>query len=247
MKTICIIIFLTLSVITGKSQEVIKTSKHELSIGLNYNRSKFSNYGGKGFGDMFITDFTDEYNNLLRINRKKTFFNGLGIQLQYNRLFNKYLYISSSINFNSYIASKYYHYNSDFSVNKNLYDVESASAFFIDQGIGFIPLSNNKIELRTGFGVGLGYVSIEEIVNPDYFFFDEEMTLLAFKGFSKRNQSSFMIGGFVESALNFKIIPDKMSLGIKYKFFIAGTNLVNSGQSSPYLVHNLGLNILVKL
>lgn len=207
MKKIFLIALLFHYVLNIQSEEIIKFSKHELDVNFLFIRNKHLLFGNK---PLIIEDKNFE-NIVFSIDRKFTHRNGLGIQLQYNRLFNRYLYISTSLNFNYYIPSRYYYLNGDLSYNFNLYETANASAFFVDQGVGVIPLNSEKIELRIGTGIGVGHTQYQEVLGPKYYYQDDEGENLIFTGYSKIVEASPMWGGFFENSINYKIIKDKMA------------------------------------
>ena len=263
-KYILILFVLLLNNIKLKGQE-LKTKfpkKHELSFALHYAQQK---YGDHVVDKLFIKDELHNDNILESLSIGKKMGRGFGLRAQYNYHFHKNIYLSTSLN-TFFYKPQYVSY--DFSNLNNfttgltpqalenllkLYtDINlkgkvafSANQFFFDVGLGFIPYSYKRFNIRLGLGLIAGYhyyIDPAVYINYDEYDTPNNRSFIIFNGLRSHISKSFLVGGFAEASLNYEIKPDKISIGANYKF-----TLTKKWFDDGVFPQNFGVIVNVKL
>ena len=261
MKNIIIIFLVSIiniqNVFSEDSKHQVAYKKHELNIALHYAQHKNGDHPLEQItifspDGLYIADYQKVGKKVGR---------GISMRAQYNYFFKRKIFFASSINMffyspmtvhydwtknsNTYITRDIFHPILSKSDNKGKLNF-TANQFYADFGLGFVPIIKNRFSWRLGLGFCLGYHSFTDPIVSwayDYIYLPEDdQTYLNFHGFRSNTLSGVMVGGYGQTSFNVDIVPDKIAIGLDYKFTIT-----NSWFKNGVFPQNVGVQFNVKL
>lgn len=249
MKLINFILFFLLfaQVVQSQEEKSINKSKHEMTFKISYGRTPIMKtlddtlfhvrYNIVSADDNLVSSIVDTFRF------KNAVTNQIGILLQYNRIFNKHIFLPASLNINYSFPNTIDDYNKSLFSEPIHVAFEAFNSVFVDVGLGGILWNIDKPHLRLSSGFILGHFTAIDMMNPIHIVYDN--TTIA-KGFEMEFIKTFMLGGYVEATLNFPVKKNKMDFLVNYKYIISKGVGVNY-RDYAFNSHNLGLGLSIKL
>ncbi|HPA35455.1 MAG TPA: hypothetical protein PLA16_03755 [Chitinophagales bacterium] len=230
---------------------------HELGLNINYSyhNSLINNTS------IIVRGIEDNSEILNEFRFRNIVLQGVGLKLQYNYFIKKRIYVGASLNTSFYFPQTIYYDLTDalnkippngtkpiISTPENKIELTyNAQKFYTDIGIGFLPVDIKQFNWRIATGIGVGYRSYSNPFSGNGSLIVLSQDSSVYKYYYKIFQTEEDIvhglfwGGYLESALNFITIKDKLEIGINYKFFFGK---VPRGLTFP---HDVGIIFNLKL
>ncbi|MFN8267696.1 MAG: hypothetical protein U0T31_06815 [Chitinophagales bacterium] len=231
--------------------------RHEIGLNINYSyhNSLVSNTS------IIVRGIEDNSEILHEFRFRNIVLQGVGLKLQYNYFIKKRIYVGASLNTSFYFPQTIYYDLTDalnkippggtkpiVSAPENKIELTyNAQKFYTDIGIGFLPVDIKQFNWRIATGIGFGYRSYNNPFSGNGSLMVLSQDSSTYKYYYKIFQIEEDIvhglfwGGYLESALNFVAIKDKLEIGINYKFFFGKLPM---GLTFP---HDVGVNFNLKI
>lgn len=245
LLTSFLLIFLSANFIYSQENGTFSNGKHEIAIKTSYGRTPISSVTDDTiFHVRYDIEADNNINSLIdTFVIKDLKVNSIGLSIQYNRLFNKHLFLPVSLNINYSFPKTVIDYNRNLFSDPVFTAFENSSSVYMDVGLGCILWDKNKTHLRIASGFLLGHFTALDMISPISVVYDNSTIA---RGFNMEYIRSFMIGGCVDASLNIPIKEDKLDIALNYKF--STTKGVGNGfRDVGFFNHNLGLGLNIKL